>query len=83
MGNLAIFFNLLLPGLGTLLFINKRIQGLVQLILAVINIFIIVVNLGSWVIIGVLIHLGIFAWTLAATISFISEQSTMRTIQQE
>lgn len=37
MDYLAIFLNLLLFGLGARLFINKRVQGFIQLVLAIIN----------------------------------------------
>ena len=83
MGCLAIFLNLILPGLGTLLFTNKRVQGFVQLALAVFNWILTLVTLGFWGIIGFFIHLGLFAWALAATISFMSEQSAKKAIQEE
>lgn len=83
MGCLAIFLNLLLPGLGTLLFTNKRTQGFIQLFLTVINDILILFTLGFWLIIGVFIHLGLFAWALASTISFMSEQAAKKAVQQE
>ena len=83
MGCLAIFLNLLFPGLGTLLFTNKRVQGFIQLVISIINDILIIVSLGLWGIIGIFIHLGLFAWALAATMSFMSEQAAKRAVQQE
>lgn len=83
MGCLALFLNFLLPGLGTLLFTNKRVQGFIQLVLTVINYILIFVTLGFWVIIGGFIHLGLFVWALASTMGFMSEQAAKKAIQQE
>jgi len=83
MGCLAIFLNLLLPGLGTLIFTNKRVQGFIQVFLTVVNYILVLLTFGFWGILGVFIHLGLFAWALAATISFMSEQSAKKAVQQE
>ncbi|MBC5793797.1 hypothetical protein H5968_01175 [Sphaerospermopsis sp. LEGE 00249] len=83
MGCLAIFLNLLFPGLGTLLFTNKRVEGFIQLVLAIINDLLILVTLGFWLVIGLLIHIGLFAWALASTISFMSERAAKKAIQEE
>lgn len=83
MGCLAIFLNLLIPGLGTILFTTKRVQGFIQIVISVINGILTIVTLGFWGIIGIFIHLGLFAWALATTISFMSEQSARKVIQQE
>lgn len=83
MGCLAIFLNLLLPGLGTLLFTNKKGQGFIQLFLSVINDLLILVTLGFWLLIGVFIHLGLFAWAMATSISFVSEQAAKKAVREE
>ncbi|MEG4633725.1 hypothetical protein QUB56_29815 [Microcoleus sp. AR_TQ3_B6] len=83
MGCLAIFLNLLFPGLGTILFTSKRVQGFIQLFLAVVNLILTIVTLGFWGIIGIFIHLGIFAWSLASTIGFMSEQAAKKAVQQD
>jgi hypothetical protein len=83
MGCLALFLNFFFPGLGTLLFTNKRVQGFIQLVLTIINDILIVFTLGFWGIIGIFIHIGLFVWALAATVSFMSEQSAKKAIQQE
>ncbi|MBO1347101.1 MAG: hypothetical protein EBE86_006765 [Hormoscilla sp. GUM202] len=70
----------LLPGLGTLLFTNKRIQGFIQVVLTIIN-YILMGIIG--IIIGVFVHLILFVWALAATISFMSEQSAKKAIREE
>jgi hypothetical protein len=82
-GCLALFANLLLPGLGTLLFTTKRVQGFIQLVLTVINDILILVTLGFWGLIGVFIHLGLFAWALATTIGFMSEQAAKKAVQEQ
>lgn len=83
MGCLALFLNFLFPGLGTVLFTTKRVQGFIQLALAVVNLILIFVSLGLWGIVGGFIHLGLFVWSLAATISFMGEQSAKKAIQEE
>jgi hypothetical protein len=83
MGCLAIFFNFLFPGLGTLLFTNKRIAGFIQLTLFVVNLILTIATFGAWVVVGGFIHLGLFVWSLASTISFMSEQAAKKAIQQE
>jgi hypothetical protein len=82
-GCLALFANLLIPGLGTLIFTTKRVQGFIQLVLTVINYILILATLGFWGIIGIFIHLGLFAWALAATISFMSEQAAKKAVQEQ
>ena len=83
MGCLALFANFLLPGLGTLIFTTKRVQGFIQLVLTVINYILILATLGFWGFIGVFIHLGLFAWALATTISFMSEQAAKKAVQEQ
>lgn len=83
MGCLAIFFNFLFPGLGTLLFTNKRIAGFIQLALFVVNLILTIATLGILLPIGGFIHLGLFVWSLASTISFMSEQAAKKAIQQK
>jgi len=83
MGCLAIFLNFLLPGLGTILFTSKRVAGFIQLFLSVFNLILTVVTLGLWGMIGILIHLGLFVWSLASSISFMSERAAKKAIQQE
>jgi hypothetical protein len=83
MGCLALFLNFLFPGLGTLVFTTKRVQGFIQLALAVVNLILIFVSLGLWGIVGGFLHLGLFVWSLAATISFMGEQSAKKAIQEE
>ena len=82
MGCLGIFLNFLLPGLGTVLFTGKRIGGFIQLFLAVLNFVLTVVSIGVWGFIGFFIHLGLFAWSLASTVKFMSEQAAKKAIQQ-
>jgi hypothetical protein len=82
MGCLALFVNFLIPGLGTLLFTNRRIQGLIQIVISIINYILIVATFGIWALIGVFVYLGVFVWSLAATITFMSEQSAKKVIQQ-
>ena len=83
MGCLALFLNFLLPGVGTLLFTNKKIQGFIQVILAVINAILVLATAGLWLIFGGLIYLGLFVWSLAATISFMSEESAKKVMREE
>jgi hypothetical protein len=83
MGCLALFLNFLLPGLGTVLFTTKRVQGFIQLSLSVLNALLTIFTAGLWGIIGVFIHLGIFVWALAATIGFMSEQAAKKAVQEE
>lgn len=83
MGCLAIFLNFLFPGLGTILFTTKKIAGFIQLFLAVLNLILTVVTIGVWGFIGFFIYLGLFAWSLASTVKFMSEQAAKKAIQQE
>jgi hypothetical protein len=81
MGCLALFANFVLPGLGTLLFTTKRVQGFIQLAIGACNWILLFVTLGIWGIIGAFIHFGLFVWALATTISFMSEQSAKKALQ--
>jgi fatty acid desaturase len=87
MGCLAIFLNLILPGLGTIFLAKKTGQGFAQIFLAVLNfilgIFLGIVTLGFWAIIAALIHLGIFAWALTSTFTAISEQTARKMYREE
>jgi hypothetical protein len=83
MGCFAIFLNLLCPGLGTILFTGKRVAGFIQIAIAVANLILTIATFGIWGIIGFFIHLGLFAWALASTISYMSEQAAKKAIQQE
>lgn len=83
MGCLGIFLNLLLPGLGTVLFTGKRIGGFIQLFLSVLNLILTFVTFGLWGFIGVFIHLGLFAWSLASSITFMSQQAAKKALQEE
>ncbi|MFM2060637.1 MAG: hypothetical protein RLZZ507_307 [Cyanobacteriota bacterium] len=83
MGCLAIFLNLLFPGLGTLLFTNKKVAGFIQLLLCIINDILILGTLGIWLFFGLFIHIGFFAWALASTIGFMSERAAKKAIQEE
>jgi hypothetical protein len=83
MGCLALFLNFLLPGLGTILFTNKRTQGFIQIVLSVINYILIVATLGLWLLIGGFIQLGLFVWSIAATVSFMSEESAKKVMREE
>lgn len=83
MGCLALFLNFFLPGLGTLLFTTKRVQGFIQLVLSVINGILIIFTLGFWGIIGIFIHIGLFIWALATTIGFMSEQAAKKAVREE
>jgi hypothetical protein len=82
MGCLALLANFLLPGLGTLLFTTKKGQGFTQLAIGVLNWILIVASFGLWAFIGAFVHLGLFVWALATTISFMSEQSAKKAIQE-
>jgi hypothetical protein len=82
MGCLALLANFLLPGLGTLCFTTKRVEGFIQLAISVFNFILIVATLGIWGIIGAFIHFGLFVWALATTISFMSEQSAKKAVQE-
>ena len=83
MGCLAIFLNFLLPGLGTILFTNKRVAGFIQLLLSVFNLILTLVTVGLWGGIGIFIHLGLFAWSLASSITFMSQQAAKKALQEE
>jgi hypothetical protein len=83
MGCLALFLNFLLPGLGTILFTNKKTQGFIQIVLSVINYILMVVTLGLWVLIGGFIQLGLFVWSIASTVSFMSEESAKKVMREE
>ena len=83
MGCLALILNFILPGLGSLLFTNKRVQGFIQLFLAVVNYILVFVTVGFWLIIGIFIHLGVFIWSLVTTMSFTNEQTVKKAIKQE
>jgi heme exporter protein D len=87
MGCLAILLNAFLPGLGTLCFTNKRGQGFTQLVLSVANgivgIVLTALTVGLWFFVWFIIHIGLAAWALASTISFMSEQSAKKAIQEE
>ncbi len=83
MGCLAIFLNLLLPGLGTILFTSKKNDGFIQIVLGVINYLLVFATFGLWGFIGFFVGIGLFAWSLASTITFMSEQSAKRAIQEE
>ncbi len=82
-GCLAILLNFLLPGLGTLLFTTKRIQGFIQLVLTIINDILIVATFGVWILIGGFIHLGLFIWSLVATMSSMSEQAAKKAVREQ
>lgn len=83
MGCLSIFLNFLLPGLGTILFTNKRTQGFIQIVIAVVNSILTVATLGVWGILGIFIHLGVFAWSLADTMSYMSEKAAKKAVREE
>jgi hypothetical protein len=48
MGCLALFVNFLIPGLGTLLFTNRRVQGFIQIVISIIKYILIVATFGIW-----------------------------------
>jgi hypothetical protein len=83
MGCLALLLNLFVPGIGTLLFTNKKVQGFIQIVLGVINGILILATAGLWLIFGGFIHLGLFIWAIASTISFMSEESAKKAIREE
>lgn len=83
MGCLALFLNFLIPGLGTIIFTTKRIQGFIQIVLSVINIILVIATLGIWVLVGSFIQLGLFIWAIATTISFMSEESAKKVMRDE
>jgi hypothetical protein len=83
MGCLALFLNFLLPGLGTILFTNKRIQGFIQIVLTVINVILVLATAGLWLLFGGFIYLGLFIWSIASTISFMSEESAKKVMREE
>jgi hypothetical protein len=83
MGCLSFLLNFFLPGLGTLLFTNKKVQGFIQLALTIVNDVLIIFTLGFWGIIGIFIHIGLFVWSLVSTMSFMSEQAAKKAVQQE
>jgi hypothetical protein len=82
-GCLALFLNFLIPGFGTVLFTNKKVQGFIQIVLAVINVILIFATLGLWGIFGGFIHLGLFVWAIAETITFMSEEAAKKAIREE
>jgi predicted membrane protein len=82
MGCLAVFLNFLLPGLGTLLFTTKRVQGFIQLVLTIINAILIFATLGLWALIGGFIHLGLLIWAIVATMTFMSEQAAKKAVRE-
>jgi hypothetical protein len=83
MGCLALFLNFLIPGLGTIIFTTKRVQGFIQIVLSVINTTLIIATLGVWLLIGGFIQLGLFIWAIATTISFMSEESAKKVMREE
>jgi hypothetical protein len=83
MGCLALFLNFLIPGLGTIIFTTKRVQGFIQIVLSVINATLVIATLGVWLLIGGFIQLGLFIWAIATTISFMSEESAKKVIREE
>jgi hypothetical protein len=83
MGCLALFLNFLLPGLGTILFTNKRIQGFIQIVLTVINVILVLATAGLWLLFGRFIYLGLFIWSIPSTISFMSKESAKKVMRDE
>jgi hypothetical protein len=83
MGCLALFLNFLIPGLGTIIFTTKRVQGFIQIVLSVINAILVIATLGVWLLIGGFIQLGLFIWAIATTISFMSEESAKKVMREE
>jgi hypothetical protein len=83
MGCLALFLNFLIPGLGTIIFTTKRVQGFIQIVLSVINTTLIIATLGVWLLVGGFIQLGLFIWAIATTISFMSEESAKKVMREE
>jgi hypothetical protein len=82
MGCLSILLNIFLPGLGTLLFTSKRIQGFIQLSLTIVNGILVFATLGLWGIIGGFIHLGLLVWSIVTTSTFMSEQTAKRVVRE-
>lgn len=83
MGVIALILNFFLPGLGTLVFTTKRIQGFIQLFLCIINLALVGITFGIWLIVGIFIHLGIFVWSIVTTAIFMGEQAAKQAAQQE
>jgi hypothetical protein len=83
MGCLALFLNFLIPGLGTILFTTKRVQGFIQIVLSVINVILIIATVGIWLLVGGFIQLGLFVWSIATTVSFMSEESAKKVMREE
>lgn len=83
MGCLALVLNFFLPGLGTILFTNRRIQGFIQIVLSVINTILVLVTAGLWLIFAGFIYLGLFVWSIVATVSFMSEESAKKVMREE
>jgi hypothetical protein len=83
MGCLSLFLNFLMPGLGTVLFTNKRTEGFIQIVLSVINIILTIATLGLWLIIGCFVQFGLFVWSTVSTTSFMSEESAKKAIREE
>jgi hypothetical protein len=82
MGCLSILLNIFLPGLGTLIFTSKRVQGFIQLALTIVNAILIFATLGLWGIIGGFIYLGLLVWSIVTTTSFMSEQTAKRVVRE-
>jgi hypothetical protein len=83
MGCLTLGLNFLLPGLGTLLFTNKRVQGFIQLFIIMINSILLLATAGLWIFIGIFVHLGVFIWALTTTMGHMSDQAARKAVQQE
>lgn len=83
MGCLALFLNFLIPGLGTIVFTTKRTQGFIQIVLSVINVILIIATVGIWLLVGGFIQLGLFAWSITTTVSFMSAESAKQAIREE
>lgn len=83
MGCLSLFINFLIPGLGTILFTDRKVQGFIQIVISIVNDILIIFTLGIWGIVGIFIHLGLFIWAIASSISFMSEQASKKAVQQE
>jgi hypothetical protein len=83
MGCLALFLNFFMPGFGTIIFTNKRVQGFIQIVLAVINGILIFATAGLWLVFGGFIYLGLFIWSIASTISFMGEESAKKMMREE
>ena len=72
-----------MPGLGTIIFTNKRTQGFIQIVLSVINAVLTIATLGVWLLVGGFIQLGLFIWAIATTISFMSEEAAKKVMREE